>query len=287
MKKIVLLFLLTPLFLVAQTPEQLTGWITPPDGWKKGEKVEVFNPETLYERINGAADAFLACKFEEMTTLDLLNVADNSQYINISMYRHASVADAFCIYTAERSPDLEFLPIGSEGYVAGGALHFLAGSMYVKMRSHASDPAVLAAIRSIATSLAKKIEPDPQFPKLLSAMPEENRIPRSDTYISENYMGYSFLHSAFQVSYSIGDKEYAVYIIDAGSPAEAQAALTAYLKQAKSKDKAGEGEFTIADPYNGEMKLLVKQRFIIGITMESEPPITPSVLLKQIASRLP
>lgn len=280
---IALLFAATSLF--AQTPQQLSEYVAVPAGWERGEKIETFNSETLYERINGAADAYLSCKFEEMTTFDLLNQQDPKVYINISMYRHATPADAFCIYAGERSPDMEFVHIGAEGYITGSSLYFVAGSVYVKIRSHSSDATVLGLIKRIATDLAKRIDPDAKLPTMLGALPKTNQVKRSDIYISESFMGHSFLHSAYQATYEAGS-EYTTFIIDAATKEGAMDMLASYLKLAKSKKKAAEGRFVISDPYNGEIAVLVKGQYIIGICLENKPTINTDEILAEIAGKI-
>lgn len=284
--KLLLLSVLIPFSSIAQTPEQLVNWLPSIDGWEKSEKVETFNPGTLYERINGAADAFVACKFQEMTTLDYTNTNDEKLYINISMYRHASIADAYCIYASERSPDVEFLTVGGEGYLTGSSLHFMVGALYVKVRSHSEDPSVINTMKNIATQLSQKIDPNPQLPIMLGCLPKEDIIKRSDLYIAENFMGHSFLHSAYQASYQAGEKEYTAFIIEAADIEEALKMLGNYLKLAKNNKKPAEGKFTIKDPYNGEIAIKVKGRYIMGITLDSKPSINPDNLIKQMESAL-
>lgn len=284
--KLLLLAASMPFISNAQTPQQLVEWLPSTEGWKKSEKVESFNPETLYERINGAADAFLACKFQEMTTLDYINNSDEKLYINVSMYRHATPADAYCIYAGERSPDVEFLNIGGEGYLTGSSLHFTAGSLYVKIRTHSEDASVIDAMKSIATQLSQKIDPNPQLPKMIGCLPKEGMVKRSDLYIAENFMGHSFLHSAYQASYQAGEKDYTAFIIQTADKAEALQMLASYLKLAKNNKKPAEGKFTIKDPYNGEMVVKVTGSYIIGVTLESKPSINADNLIKQMESAL-
>ena len=71
--------------------------------------MEVFNPDNLFDRINGAAPLFIENNFREMTSMEYKK---GSEYITIQAYRHATPEDAFGMYAAERSSDLAYLPVG-------------------------------------------------------------------------------------------------------------------------------------------------------------------------------
>jgi len=102
---LLLFFLLPFCSLIAQTPDGLKSWLPPVDGWTVSGEVEVFNPDNLFDRINGAAPLFLENNFREMTSMEYKKGAD---YITIQAYRHATPEDAFGMYSSERSSDLEF-----------------------------------------------------------------------------------------------------------------------------------------------------------------------------------
>ncbi|MDR1919572.1 MAG: hypothetical protein LBQ65_08005, partial [Tannerellaceae bacterium] len=65
-----LAMLLSFQLLQAQTPEELKAWLPPVAGWTIAEEAEVFNPDNLFDRINGAAPLFLENNFREMTAVD-------------------------------------------------------------------------------------------------------------------------------------------------------------------------------------------------------------------------
>jgi hypothetical protein len=88
--------------LSAQTSEQLKSWLPNVDGWELFPETEVFNPDNLFDRINGAAPLFIENNFREMTSMEYKKGDD---YITIQAYRHASPEDAFGMYASERSTE--------------------------------------------------------------------------------------------------------------------------------------------------------------------------------------
>lgn len=62
---LLLFFLLSLCPLKAQTPDELKSWLPAVDGWEISGEVEVFNPDNLFDRINGAAPLFIENNFRD------------------------------------------------------------------------------------------------------------------------------------------------------------------------------------------------------------------------------
>jgi hypothetical protein len=269
MKKIsFLLFMLLTVAAMAQSPDQLRSYLPDVKGWEVADKIETFTPENLYDRINGAADAFLSCNFAEMTQLGY-NRINSDTYITIQCYRHDSPADAFCIYAGERFPDAEFLNIGSEGYREPQVLNFLSGSVYVKIETHDKSAEANEALEIIANALAKQIDAASTLPALVEKLPETNKVQRSELYVSQSFLAHKFLHSAYVAQYQEGDSEYRQFIIDAGAPDAAKQMLKDYLAFAQQDIEPKEQEtITIDDRYNGRVDMVWSGQYITGRTYE-------------------
>ena len=136
-----------PVLTVGQTPDELFSWFPDVKEWKKPESKEVFNPENLFNRINGAAPLFIENGFKEMTACDYTKGED---YITIQIYRHATPEDAFGMYASERSTHFTFYKIGGEAHGDNSSLYFFAGSIYVKISNSAENDGTGEAMRKIA-----------------------------------------------------------------------------------------------------------------------------------------
>ena len=120
-------------------------------GWRLAAEIQRFEPKTLYEYINGAADLYLACDFEELQVAEYGNAQKAS--IIVEVYRHRTPRDAFGIYSQERLPEANVLPVGAQGYIDKNILNFVAGRYYVKISSAntgAEDREVLQAFATKA-----------------------------------------------------------------------------------------------------------------------------------------
>jgi hypothetical protein len=262
---LITLLIALPVLTVAQTPDELFAWFPDVNEWNKPETKEVFNPDNLFSRINGAAPLFIENGFKEMTACDYTKGED---YITIQIYRHATPEDAFGMYSSERSTDLTFYKIGGEGHGDNGSFYFFSGSLYVKIRSSAENEETGEAIRKIAGTLAAKADPDANYPKIIKSFPKENKAPYTEAYITANYIGHEFLNKVFICQYIKDGLNYQLFVIDAGTTDAAREILKKYFTFTKQPLDFNEGELLIKDRYNGDIPCLWKGQYLIGIYNE-------------------
>ncbi|MDR1810934.1 MAG: hypothetical protein LBR34_11155 [Prevotella sp.] len=252
--------------LSAQTPEELKSWMPEITGWTVSEKIEIFNPDNLFDRINGAAPLFIENNFREMTALEYVK---GDEYITIQAYRHASPEDAFGMYASERSSELKHLPIGGEAQGDNESLYFFAGCIYVKMSGSGSGD-MSSTLQQIGGELAQKITPDAGYPAMLRLFPQEKKMPYSESYITSSYIGHEFLRGVYASVYTDeNDKPFQLFAIDAQTPDAAREILNKYFAFTKQPLDFQEGELTVKDRYNGNIPIIWKGQYITGVYSES------------------
>ncbi|MDR0864531.1 MAG: hypothetical protein LBO74_06315 [Candidatus Symbiothrix sp.] len=251
----------------AQSPEELRADLPEVEGWDISPDIEVFNRDNLYERINGAAPLFLENNFQEMTSLVYTQGDD---YITIQAYRHASPEDAFGMYASERSSDMtHYQGIGGEAQGDEYGLFFFSGDIYVKMAASNEGEAIQNAMQEIARGLAGKIDPDANYPVIFDAFPEEELIPYTEAYITQNYIGHEFLKPAYTANYHLEGKDFQAFVIDGKTVEGAQQILSDYFNFTKQKEDFAEGDLLVKDRYNGNIPVVWKGQYIIGAFSEN------------------
>jgi hypothetical protein len=210
------------------------------DGWAKDGDAQVFTPETLFEYIDGAADAYLAYEFEELAALSYNG--ENKRSITVEIYRHSDLRNAFGIYTQERPQQGDFVSVGTEGYYDTGILNFFHGPYYVKVmgfRLEGEDRTVLTAV---AKDIAARIGGPPAFPELLACFPAEGRVAHSERYFARDVLGHGFLHCAYAADYERNGLVLRLYLFEGKDDADARKMLDDYMKL------AGAGSSTRPEP---------------------------------------
>ncbi len=257
MRPAILLLLFCFTLLNGQEPD---AFIFPDiDGFNKTIIDEVYTPETLFELIDGAADMFLAYDFENLHIAEYSN--DSIRYIRVEAYRHKDAVNAFGAYAQERTPDARVLPVGCEGYIQEGALNFWFGSYYVKLVTNDQGRSVQTALERIAQHVAQQSICRQSLPSFFEKFPTDDRIPRNETYINRDYLGYRFFNKVFTASYNHST----VFVIVYKNAWDLQDALQAYSIILKSQQPLLFDTPTfINDPNEGRLLLQKAGNYIVG-----------------------
>src|SRR4030042_118649 len=252
-------------------------------GWKQSN-IQTFDPKTLYEYINGAADLYLACDFEELKVAEYVN--EKKASVTVEAYRHRTPRDAFGIYSQERLPEGDFIRIGAQGYIGKNILNFVAGNHYVKINSFNTGDEDREVLQAHAKKLAEALGEKRGLPSILSSFPAEGKKDNTEKYIVRNFLGYPFLHSAYTADYELAGKRFKLFLIEGADRNECGKIVQAYLRQVKNPEKEGnEGRHTLADPHHGLVDLNWKGAYFWGTFVLAEADLR-SKYLKRFDEKL-
>ncbi|MDR3093821.1 MAG: hypothetical protein LBU62_04165 [Bacteroidales bacterium] len=271
--------------IAAQSPQELKSKLPAVKGWALSAEVETFDANSLFERINGAAPGYILFDFKELNVF-VYQKTKSEDYITVQVYRHGSDINAFGIYASERPTETAFTKIGAEGYQEGAMLNFLVDKLYVKIESPSSDAVTVKAITKIAQDFAAKINPKAALPVKLLVFPAENKIAHSEQYIAQSFLGHEFLNNAFTADYKLGDNQYQLFVMDAGTTATAKAMLEKYFGFTKQTDALKEGQLIIQDKYNGDIACRWKGQHIWGVLNDNGVPVAIDHVLDAIEKKL-
>ena len=233
-------------------------------GYKKITNYPVYLPENLWDFINGAADTYLAYGFID---LHVAEYKKGKNVIKLEIYRQADNTMAFGIYSTERSPSFRFMNLGSQGYIADGAINFFKGSYYVKIRTYSKNESTLKSAESLALKVADMLSGGSEMPSALSSFPEAGKKINEETYINESVLGHKFLNKAFKANYESGNDNFSIFIIGKNTPDEIQKTVEAYLKATGTETVNSEtGRYMLKDGYNGTIFLAWKENRIVIIS---------------------
>jgi len=232
-------------------------------GWKRSAKIQTFSPKTLFEYIDGAADLYLTYDFKELKVAEYQN--EKKASVTVDVYFHKTPTNAFGIYSQERLPNANFIKVGAQGYIENNVLNFLTGPYYVKISSYNTGAEDQEILLTFAKKVAESLGEKGLLPSVLSSFPEEGKKENSEKFITKNFLGYSFLHSAFIADYEVSGKKFKIFVIEGVNQKDCRDMLQKYLEQTgNTKKNIVESFYTISDPYHGEIEFYWKGKFICG-----------------------
>ncbi len=78
-----------------------------PAGFETLSKAAVYNPENLYEKINGKAPLYTESGFEELSTQRFVSISDQGLWMELFVYDMAAIRNAFSVYSVQRRAEGE------------------------------------------------------------------------------------------------------------------------------------------------------------------------------------
>jgi len=203
-------------------------------GWRVTSGPQFFEPQNLWEYINGQAEMYLDYGFELVATAEY-GTSDGIRSMTIEIYQMKSPKHAFAIYAAERSPQDSFIKMGVQGYFSENVLNFWKGLYYVKLTSFQTSSETKENLMKLAVVIDNKIGGSYSEPELFACFPEDNKVKMSERFIPKNFLGLSFLKGGYRVEYERGEISYQVFLIKNGSNDVAKGVFSKYQDFLKSQ----------------------------------------------------
>jgi hypothetical protein len=175
-----------------------------------------FYSSDLYRYMDGGADIYLKYGLVALAHREYQPAGVD---MTVDIFDMGDPLHAFGIYSAERSPEYHFIPIGAEGYSSESTLNFLQGRYYIRLSAFGGGAA--PALDNFAHAISRSIGRDRSLPPLLDILPRENRIARSEKYVVDAPAGHDFLAPALTASYRFDGKATSLVISLAADAREA------------------------------------------------------------------
>src|SRR5262249_15281081 len=140
-----------------------------PPGWEVGKamgasgkaRLETFNAENLYEKIDGRAESFVQYDVRGMAYTFYHPAGDDSGEVQLYIFEFGGPWRALGRYGAEKPDAAKRLPLGAEGYASAGSTFFYAGKYYTQLVSNKDDPKFAEFALAIAKRIASAQQPKP------------------------------------------------------------------------------------------------------------------------------
>lgn len=252
-------------------------------GWTVLREPVVYDASTLWEAINGAADLFVSYGVVDMHMG--YYSATGGPEVRAEVYRHDSPETGFGIFSQERSPQNTHVAIGTTAVIDEGMLNILCGSYYVKLSTNTPGKSTAKELTTIGAAIVKHLAQSPVLPGMLAVLPVGGRVPNSEKYVADSYLGYGFLRRVFTARYG-APEGCEVFLIAHEDAGQASRTLDAYKKVTEPVSGiAGSGHLRVRDEHNGLVDLLLRGRMLGGVRGCPDTPLH-STLLRELQDRI-
>jgi hypothetical protein len=202
---------------------------------------EVFDADTLADKIDGRAELYLAAGFEELRCRRFQAGAGEGSWFEIFLYAMKDADAAYAVFTGQRREGAEPLDLGEEAYVTENALFLVQGARYVELVGSAvgQRDTLVAAARALlgaapVGAAAARRERD--------LLPAEAQVPGTLELLPQDAFGFDQLDQVYAARYRTAEGEGLLFVATRASPEEAQALARAYEEFLLSNGAAAGGE---------------------------------------------
>ena len=264
--------------LTDEEKAELTGLL--PDSTSLGlEPLEEpqFFTSNLYEYINGAADGYHDYDFYGLI---VQNCKHGDTEVAVEIYDMKVPLNAFGVYTAERSSDYHFIALGAQGHQGKDSLYFLQDRFYIKLVAFSTDEDTGPLLRDVAQNISTKIEKGKDFPKEVSLLPLQDRVPNTESYIKKSPLGHTYLAPALTAQYCIKGATSTLVLSLANSEKDAIERSERFQKYMTKTGKVrnlrdlGPQAFFGENQYQGEMIVFPHKAFTAIMLKPSESSVS-------------
>jgi len=251
-------------------------------GWTQKGEPRTFEPDTLFDYMNGNAEGYHAYGFVLMRGVTCVNDADDQLVIDVSELADAD--RAWGIFTANRDIRSPNEAIGAAGQVLPRRATFARGRYYVEI---AASPAGdhTEALRAFTAALEAQTPGRATPPEGVAWFPAEGLEAGSVRLVPASVLGIRALRSGLLAQYPEGR----AFVVAEESPEAASATLQKVRERfATTADADGIGDvaFTATDDYLGGLVLFRKGAHVAGVSNLAEG-VDGTALARRLADTLP
>jgi len=277
----------------AQTQEPDLGSLAPA-GFKELSGTEIYDPENLYEKINGKAPLYIESGFVKLFTRRFVSEEDENLWMELFVYDMAAVRNAFSIFSVQRRADVDILALfhPSFGYRTDNALYFIGGKYYVELVGSAQSAALFKAITEVAQSATDRLAAEGVTAIAeLSLFPGDNIIAGSAKLYLANAFGFQGLTDVFACRYKFDEESITAFLSKRADAKDAQTVARSYhdflirndaaVKKANNESLQG----NVLDFYDTTEIVLSTGPFVVGVH-EAEDQANAEKLVLMLIDKL-
>ncbi len=261
--------------IVATAASSTPAKVLPPmaEGFNPMGETEHYVPDTLFEKINGRAPAYLAFNFQELTTRSFTLDAAAGQFVDVFIFSMDTPKNAFGIFSMERDGSGSTLDFVTDGYRSEMGYFYRQGNAYVQVLASDSSATVMDPTEAFARALAASIPVDDSGLGA-SLLPDKYQVPNSLNFIQSNAYGLSLMKDVYEAKYSLDGSILTYFAMESASEADAKAAweeIKGYHSKYADVQETGEmagAAFIVSDNF-GDWNVLYQNGTVVGGVVDS------------------
>ena len=215
----------------ASSPPSLNESFAPlPDGITPLTPVEIFEPGTLSDKINGKAELYLSAGFIRLTSQRFTVEHAAGLWIEAFVYDMGDNQNGFSVFSSQRREDAESLELTRHAYGTQNALFLLQDRYYVELIASESSEQAASPLKMMAETFIRNTPAEAATVSETDLFPKEDLVTDSVALIASDAFGYEGFDKIYTAEYSFGDVWLIAYYSHRQTSEEAEALAAAYTE---------------------------------------------------------
>lgn len=240
-------------------------------GWRIVEGPLELDPDTLYEYIDGGASLYFDHGFRHLLHLRYQYGDEFLAAVTLDVYDMGSELGAFGIYSNGRSPESFSTGWGAEGYRLGTIAAAWKGRYYIHGEADDERTELMGMLDRLMDLVSSAVEGGSSLPKALDPLPDDHRVPRSETWVAKDLLGHDFLPGGAMATYEIEGRRAQLFFSNVGNASSAEEAfskLRAHQARWGEIDgeiaSIGDSGFRYSEPALGAGTVILAGQYVAG-----------------------
>jgi hypothetical protein len=201
-----------------------------PADYTASPKMEAFDADSLYVKIDGKDDLYLRSGFKQLYCRVFKSNDDPNLSMEICVYDMGAPENALAVFGQQRRPEGEELDIPDFSYKTPDAVFLAKGKYYVEITGSTAAEPLVKAMETLGRNFASSVANEAGQIEELSLFPKENLIPQSfKLYISGAY-GFDGFKEVYSAGYVINGSHITAFICKTSDAAAAEKLANGYRK---------------------------------------------------------
>ena len=205
----------------------LSGFL--PGGFSVMSQVERYEPENLFEKINGKAPLYLEAGFKELRCQRFANQADEKLIFEAYMFDMATARNAFSVYSTQRRAGTDDLTGVKFGYKTSNGAYFASGKFYIEMVGYSESQGLLEAIVEAARNIEAKLADDSEIAEL-SLLEANNLVSGSVKFYTAGAFGFEGFTETFSGRYETDGERVTAFLSRRADAEQARTLAQSYKR---------------------------------------------------------
>ncbi|MCP4601937.1 MAG: hypothetical protein GY847_15720 [Proteobacteria bacterium] len=246
--------------------------------WKVKGEASTYNPDNIWDAINGAAEIYVAYGFQELIVQEY---EIENLVANLEIFDQGAPINAFGVFSRERPPNGKPIEVGAQAVALEPYQCTMIKGQYYVRAQNVQGKLNANECRDLLNTAAQELPGGNDLPAELSRLPSQRQVKDSLGYTRKSYLGVADLTDCLYAKYTEkNSKTYELFTI----LKESEQAWNKLTGNWKSK-KAGSLKALYREiPYRGKVVVVKTPNGIFGIVGAKDLQSATNLLKNTFAS---